>query len=88
MAEVVEEERVRRIGARHRHGGALDGNRAGYVLSEILGRERLDERRRRGDVLGGEKRKSVAVGHSDGRKLSKPTLTASCRDLGLNTWWP
>ena len=34
------EQRIGRIGRRHREGGALDGDRAAHVLAQVLGRER------------------------------------------------
>ena len=54
LPEIVEEQRIGRIGGGDGDRGALDRDRAHDVLAQVLGREVLQDRQRRGQLVGRE----------------------------------
>ena len=62
LAQLVDEERIGGVGGRDGQGRALEGDRAGRVLPQVLGGEVLQHRRREGQLLGGEEREPALGG--------------------------
>jgi len=54
LLEIVEQQGIRRIRRRHGDRRALDGDRAGHVLAQVLRRQLLECGRGRRQLLGGE----------------------------------
>ena len=50
-AEVVDDRRIGRVGAGHHQDAVLDGKRAEAVLAHVLGRQALEERGSRGELV-------------------------------------
>ena len=63
LAEVVEDDRVERVGAGHGEQTALHADRAHHVLAQVLRREVLQHWQRRGELLRPHVGQAVLLGH-------------------------